>query len=97
MREFEFRAMHEADARRMALILRQFEFLKTRLDAYEVVLSSRKAMFRALWNPKWLQSAVDMVQASLLEVRDRERKQAAEKVKEEIVKPKISIVGTNGR
>lgn len=96
MREFEVRAMHEADARRMSLILRQFEFMKTRFDAYETVLSSRKAMFRALWNPAWLRRAVDAVQATYLNMIDEQRKAAAEKVKEEASKPKLTIVGANG-
>lgn len=82
--------MHEAEIRRAALLFQQFEFLNTRLAAYEAVLSSRKAMFRAMWNPGWLKRAVDTIQAALIGQANEQRKQQASK-------PRLTVVGANGR
>jgi len=87
MRDAQVYKMHESEARRVALLYKQFEFLMTRMEAYETVLSSRKAMLRAIWNPAWLKGAVDEIQTALLKVSQEKMREAAGKIK---------VFGTNG-
>jgi hypothetical protein len=79
MRDDRIYEMHEANGRRTMLLLQQFEFLDTRMLAYEDVLSSWKSKFRALFDQKWLKRAVDQRQASLLATRKKAMQDAAMK------------------
>ena len=79
--------MNDRRAKNEALLYRQFQFLNTRMEAYETVLSSRKAMFRALWNPKWLKAAVDAIQMALMKAHDEKMKAIVEEKK----KPKLAV------
>ena len=75
-------------------LYKQIQFLNTRMRAYEKVLSSRKAMLKAIFNPEWLKQAVDVAQLDFLAEHDREMREAAEKVKAERPKAKLTIVGS---
>lgn len=81
MRDDRIYEMHEASAKRTMLLLQQFEFLDTRMIAYEDVLSSWKSKLRALFNQKWLKDAVDKRQSILLIERKKAMREAAMKPK----------------
>jgi len=87
MRDANVYKMHESEARRTALLFRQFEFLMTRVEAYETILFNRKAMFRAIWNPVWLKGAVDEIQTALLKVSREKMREATRTIK---------VFGANG-
>ena len=92
MRDDVIYRMHEANVRRVFMLLSQFEFLNTRQIAFEQILSSRMARFRAIWDYEWLRRAVDNRQKELLSACKRQLEAAKEKP---VIRP-ISVVG-NGR
>lgn len=98
MRDETIKRMHEANLGREMLLLRQFEFLNTRQLAYEEVLSSRMAILRAIWNPGWLKSRVDLKQSQLLEECRRAMEAAkAVKVVPKIIRPSlVNVSQSNG-
>lgn len=78
MREQQIYAMHQAGARRDALILGQFEFMRAELDATRRVLLVASFMDRVkflIW-PKALFATIDAVMNDILE-RRRQAMQAA--------------------
>lgn len=81
--------MHEANVRRVLLLLQQFEFLQTKIQAYEEILATPRARLKALFNPGWAKRVVDNRQLELL----AERKAAFEKAQ---AMPKILAVTGNG-
>ena len=89
MRDDQINRMHEANFRRVMLLLKQFEFLETRNRAYEEVLSTRWARIMAIWDPEWLKRAVDNRQKELL--AECARKFEAAKTKQ-LIQP-ISVLG----
>jgi hypothetical protein len=87
MRDGQIFEMHRANARRDALILGQFEFLQTEVEAMRRVLRVSKLRDRIkfiIW-PELFYQVCDAVQADLL----AQRKAAFEKAAE---KPKIAVV-----
>lgn len=58
--------MHEENYRRVALLLKQFEFVQTRLEAYERVLDTPWKRLKALFRPRWAKRLVDNKQMDLL-------------------------------
>lgn len=89
MRDNVIMHMQESNARRSMMLLKQFEFLNTRQLAYESVLSTRWAMFKAILDPLWLKREVDAQQLLLLS----ECKKQMEGAK---AKPVITPVRVNG-
>ena len=92
MRDSQAYQMHEANARRIGLLLRQFEFIQTRQEAFERVINVSGFLDRLRWMmwPSDFWKVVDAVQINLL--NDRKRKMA-----EAAAKPKIEVVqGANG-
>jgi hypothetical protein len=83
VREAEIRAMQEANGRRSWLILSQFEFLKTRQEAFERVWKTSTFVnrLRWFWNPAALMKVVDTVHAVLLNESKRQIQEAAKKPK----------------
>lgn len=91
--------MYDMNQRRAAnevLLYKQFQFLNTRMEAYETVLTSRSTMLKAILNPKWLAREVNLRQALLMKAHDDAMREVAKKQKEEAAKPKLTIVGANG-
>lgn len=98
MRESEIRIMQQQNAARSGLILSQFQFLKTRQQAFEMVFKASSLFDRVLWlfRPFSFVEAVDAVHLSLLKEEKARVDAAVEKAKEESRKPKLTIVGANG-
>jgi hypothetical protein len=95
MREAEFRAQRQADMNRVALIIRQLEFVQLRMEAFESVIAEvAKPMFEK--DPEWLKNRLDVKHLELLNKAAEEARVMAEKAKEEARKPKLTIVGANG-
>lgn len=87
MRDSKFLEMHRANAMRNGLLLGQFEFLKTRQEAFEGVLlraSLKDRVVFLLW-PETLIAAVDGIQAYLLQESKRKLDEAAKKPSIEVV------------
>jgi hypothetical protein len=84
--------MQAGGAKRDALLFRQFHFLNTRMVAFEsVVLTARFwERVRFLLNPVSFMKTVDKVQMQLLRDAEQEAAEAAKK-------PKLTVVGANGR
>jgi len=97
MRDDQIYTMNQRRAQTEAALYRQLAFLNTRMEAFEQVFFSPKAMWRSLWDKKWLKAEVDRVHLDLLQKHDAKVKVAAEKAKAEAMKPKLTIVGPNGR
>lgn len=87
MRDDKIYQMHEANVRRVLLLLSQFEFLQTKIQAYEEILSSTRARIRAIFSPEITNRMVENRQLELL----AERKRAFEKAS---AMPKI--IAANG-
>lgn len=96
MRDTKIYEMRDQEAKRLAMLYRQVQFIQTRIDAYEKVLSTTGSVFKAFLNRSWLKYEVDRVQVELLKEHDEMIKASVEKAKEEAKKPKLSIVGANG-
>ena len=87
MRDATVLEMHHANAKRDALLYRQFEFLRTRQEAAERVLRVSKFWYRVkwvIWPTNFIQ-VVDAVQRVLLD-------QAAKDMREAAAKPNIQVV-----
>jgi hypothetical protein len=80
MRDQDFIQMQEANARRAALILSQFEFLNTRQLAYEQITSTRWGVFLMWWNPEVFKNLVDNRQRELLAACKKERQRAEQAI-----------------
>lgn len=91
MRDAVVYSMHMANAKRDALILKQFEFLMTRQQAFEHVLFTQglKGLMKLVRKPAEFKVLVDETQKELLR-RSQALAEAAKK------KPKITVVGANG-
>lgn len=79
---------------KIAAIYRQNQFMDTRIRAYEKIFSSRWTLLKLLIDPKFLKTQVDIEQMILLRKHDDEVKAAAEKLKEEQSKPKLTVVNS---
>lgn len=95
MRDGEIMQRINGVEKRLAGIYRQNIFLETRLRAYETVLSKPWAI-RAMFDAKWLKAQVDRVQMEFIREHDAETMKRAEEVKEKAMKPKLTIVNSNG-
>ena len=80
--------MHEANVRRTLLLLSQFEFLQTKIQAYEEILSTPWYRIKAIFNPAWARRVVDNRQLELLAKRKEAFKKAS-------MTPKIIAVAGN--
>jgi hypothetical protein len=89
MRDERIYQMHEANVRRTLLLLSQFEFLQTKIQAYEEVLSTPWLSVQAIFNPAWARRVVDNRQLELL----AQRKEAFQKAS---MMSKIVSVAGNG-
>lgn len=96
MRDESIFEMQKQQARRVAIIYRQLQFLDSRMLAYEKVLSSTWNKLRALFSRKWMMAQVEKEQLEILRIHDEQIKEASEKAQEEKAKPKLTIVGANG-
>jgi len=83
--------MHRANTKRDALLFSQFEFLKTRQEAAEMLFLHSTIWNRLTWliNPARFKRFVDMMQASLMQNARREMAEAAEKPRIEIARGPI--------
>jgi hypothetical protein len=81
MRDSQIHAMSEASTRRFMLLIQQFEFLDTRMMAYEDVLSTTMGKIRACISPGWLKTEVDYRQSKLLAQRKEQMRAAMSKPK----------------
>lgn len=90
MRDGSIFQMHQANARRNALLLGQFEFLQTRQEALERVIRKASWWDRLNWiiSVEGLFRVVDALQINLL----NERRQQLEKV---AAKPHIEVIKAN--
>lgn len=87
MRDQTVIRMQQGNAKRSALLLAQFEFLKTRQEAFERVAAASTVLQRlawALWPAEFI-AAADRVQLKLLQESRRKMAEAAQ----EAAKPKI--------
>lgn len=98
MRESEIRYMQKENAARSGLILAQAQFLDTRLRAIETAFSGASLFDRISWiiNPKLYWNRVDSINLRLFDEERKKMAAAAEKAKEESMKPKITIISPNG-
>ena len=81
MRDAHIVAMQQANGRRSMLLFDQFEFLKTRQEAYDTVLSLSRLRDRIRWflNPEYFIGAVNNVQQILLQEAAKKAAAAAAK------------------
>ncbi len=84
MRDDRIYQMHEANVRRVLLLLQQFEFIQTKIQAYEEVFSSPWNRIKAIFKPEWAKSVVDNRQLELL----AKRKEAFQKA-QTAIKPVV--------
>lgn len=93
MRDGTIVKMQQANARRSALLLGQHEFLQTRQEAFERVVSVSKWYDRVLWifQPNKMLAIVDAVQISLL--NQHKQKMAAEAAKTKIDIVPAGVIG----
>lgn len=84
MRDDRIYQMHEANVKRVMLLLRQLEFLQTRQRAYEEILATPWSRIKAIFDPAGLKRLVDNRQKELLAKADREMTEAMAKP---VVKP----------
>jgi hypothetical protein len=96
MKDGDIINMNARRAQTEAILSRQLSFLNSRMDAYEKVLASLWAVLRAIFNPLWLQNAVNEKQMALLRSQQEEMDRFAQMRKEEQSKPKLTIVNPNG-
>ena len=90
--------MQQANAKRSGLLLTQFMFLETRQRAMEQAIYSLPFLSR-IWMfffPADMKEVVDRIHMDLWRQEQEKVKKADEKVKEEMSKPKLTIVGANG-
>lgn len=87
MRDAHIMAMQEANSRRNGLVLAQFEFLKTRQEAFELVLRVSTWRDRLKWAlaPAFLLAAVDAAQQVLLEKARHDLEAASAKARIAVV------------
>lgn len=78
--------MHQANAKRNALMFSQWEFINTRMMAYEYVTSKRFGVLLAFISPTQFKKAVDSVQLRMLAESNKKAEEASKK-------PKLTIVG----
>ena len=99
MRDGQIISMQQVNARRDALILRQWEFLETRQRAFESVVRNAGfwAKVRYFFNTPSFLNKVDSVQMALLQEAKRMADAAAQRVREQGQKPRLTIVGANGQ
>lgn len=91
MREAEIRAQRNADNRRVALIIRQLEFVQLRMEALESVLAEvAKPMLER--DPEWLKNKMDVKHLALLNDQAAKSREMAEEVKKEAMRPKLVMV-----
>lgn len=88
MREREQYQMAAKAAKRASLLLAQHEFLQTRQEAFERVISVSRWHDRVKWifKPDAMLAVVDAVQINLMNANKRKLAEAA-------AKPKIQVVG----
>lgn len=79
MRDDKIYQMHEANVRRTLLLLSQLEFVQTKIQAYEEVMSSTKSRILAIFKPEWARRVVDNRQKELLAERKRLFEEASQK------------------
>ena len=84
--------MQKDEARKMASLFRQIQFLNLRLLAYEQIVSKPWVAMRGLFQPQWLWQKVDKLQMQFIKEHDEEVAKAIEVQKQ----PKIDIIGANG-
>jgi hypothetical protein len=89
MRDDKIMSLHTSNTRRVMLLLRQVEFLETRIAAYESILSTFRGIAFSILMPSWLRRGVDLKQKELLSDRDKKMREALEK-------PVIKPVFVNG-
>lgn len=91
MRDATIQAMHSANARRNALMFSRWEFINTRMMAFEEIMFNAPLFqkLKYLLSPKTLKNDVDRVHTLLMQESKRKAEEAAKK-------PKINIVGANG-
>ncbi len=87
MRDSTVLEMHKATAKREALILGQFEFMETRMEAFEGVLLASGWRDRLRWavQPLSLKEAVDAVQLILIRKRQEAMREARQRSKIQVV------------
>ena len=88
MRDSVIANLNIQQGKRIKLLFDQCNFLMTRLQAYEHILSSRKNMLKLFANPKELKQTVDKIQIEILARGEMLAKEQAEK-------PRLTVV-TNG-
>lgn len=81
---------------KVAILYQQVNFVNMRIAAYESVLSNKWMMFKAIFDPKFVQGKVDEAQMELIKKHDMEVMERMKKAKEEAAKPKIQVVTANG-
>lgn len=81
MRDGQLYQMHEANARRNAVLLAQFEYLETRQEALERVLAVSTLRDRIVWmfSPSAFLQIVGAVQMTLLNDRKKRMEEVAKK------------------
>ncbi len=77
--------------KRVALLIRQVEFIQLRMEAMETILAEvAKPMFEK--DPEWLKKKMDAKHLELLKKMDEADKAMAQKAHEEAMKPKLVMV-----
>lgn len=99
MRDNELYRLHEAEARRVALLFSQFEFLMTLQHAYELVIQKSGFWRRIAYflDPLELKKDVDTFQRQLIQESNQKLDEARKKAQEEKKRPRLILPSTNGR
>lgn len=95
MRESEIRAQRIADARRMAMIINQLEFVQLRMQALESIISEKlKPMMES--DKEWLKKKMDEKHLDLIKESNAEREAVRQKREDEQNRPKLILLNSNG-
>lgn len=94
MREETILQMNKNRANNEALLYRQFEFLETRMRAFELALATHP--FIAVLRPKAFKRIVNELHRAYLIEADEKMAESVKRIKEEKAKPKLTLIGANG-
>lgn len=92
MRDANVLALNAHTAQNVAALYKQIVRMDARQQAFERVLSGRWAFLGAILNPRWFWASVEAVHQSLMKSHDEQVRKAAEEIKAEARKPKLTMV-----
>ena len=91
MRDAVIMSMQKENSKLNFLMFRQFQFLETRLRAFEFAFTESTFKLRLIWlfRPKMFKALVDKVHLEILRQEQKKAEESSAKTKNGIIKPTI--------